>query len=104
MTGRLAGCLVVLLLAQHASAASEKVSMTIRGQTQALAFYPPSTGLLAKGTILMGSGDVGWVGLAVNLAGFLAAQGYAVIGINSRQYLASYTSRGRHVLPAEGHG
>jgi alpha-beta hydrolase superfamily lysophospholipase len=101
MTGRVIMCLWVLFVAQDVSAASEKVSMSIRGQTQTLAFYRPAAGVPVKGTILMGSGDVGWVGLAVDLAGFLAEQGYAVIGINARLYLASYTSRGKHVLPAE---
>jgi alpha-beta hydrolase superfamily lysophospholipase len=46
----------------------------------------------------MGSGDVGWVGLAVSMADELSAQGYLVIGINVRQYLAAFTSAKDHVL------
>jgi hypothetical protein len=40
----------------------------------------------------MGSGDVGWVGLAVDLSQFLSDKGYTVIGINVRQYLAAFTA------------
>ena len=44
----------------------------------------------------MGSGDVGWVGLAVSMAGELSAKGYIVIGVNARQYLAAFTSGRNH--------
>ena len=40
----------------------------------------------------MGSGDVGWVGLAAEMAEYLAGQGYLVVGINVRQYLSAFTS------------
>ncbi len=36
----------------------------------------------------MGSGDVGWVGTGVDVAKFLSAQGFVVVGVNVRQYLS----------------
>jgi alpha-beta hydrolase superfamily lysophospholipase len=41
------------------------------------------------------------MGLAVDLTGFLATQGYAVVGINSRQYLSTFTSGSTHVTPEQ---
>lgn len=87
-------------LVAHRAAASEKVPVTIRGKTFVLELYRPPHAT-PKGTILMGSGDVGWVGLAVDLAGFLSGQGYAVVGINSRQYLSTFTSGASHVTPEQ---
>jgi fermentation-respiration switch protein FrsA (DUF1100 family) len=49
----------------------------------------------------MGSGDAGWVGLAVRMSEFLADQGYLVVGFNVREYLASFTSGSRHVEIAD---
>ena len=89
----LAGALVT-----SGAAASEKIPATIRGKTFVLELYRPNRST-PKGTILMGSGDVGWVGLAVDLAGFLSGQGYAVVGINSRQYLATFSAGASHVTP-----
>ena len=90
-------CLAGALVGDRADA-SEKVPLTIRGKAFALELYRPVAGT-PKGTILMGSGDVGWIGLAVDLAGVLSGQGYAVVGINSRQYLATFTSGSSHVTP-----
>ena len=49
----------------------------------------------------MGSGDVGWVGLGVSMADDLSTQGYTVVGINVRQYLALFTSGQSHLLSSE---
>ncbi len=73
------------------SLASETYTFTVRGKALTLTVYRPSSGT-PRGTVLMGSGDVGWVGLAVDMAQFLAAQGYNTVGINMRQYLAAFTS------------
>ena len=45
----------------------------------------------------MASGDVGWVGLSVSLSQFLVERGYLVVGVNTRQYLAAFTSGKAHV-------
>lgn len=89
-----------MVIVADSAVASEKMPITIRGKAFVLELYRPA-GRTPRGTILMGSGDVGWVGLAVDLAGFLAGQGYAVVGINSRQYLATFTSSASHVTPEQ---
>jgi type IV secretory pathway VirJ component len=91
-----AACLAAALVA-HGADAGEAVSMTVRGKALTLQIYQPPSGVARKGTVLIGSGDVGWVGLAVDLAGFLSARGYVVVGINSRQYLSAFTAGASHV-------
>ena len=49
----------------------------------------------------MGSGDVGWVGLAVSLAEEFSDEGYVVVGINVRQYLSSFASGRSHLEAVE---
>jgi dienelactone hydrolase len=82
---------LALQLAPGTAFGSEPVSFPLRGKTFTLTVYRPAGGK-PKGTVLMGSGDVGWVGLATEMAEFLASQGYTAIGINVRQYLAAFTS------------
>ncbi len=96
---------LALQLAPAAASAYESLDFGVRGKTLTLAVYRP--GGAAKGTVFMGSGDVGWVGLAADMAEFLSGQGYTVIGINVRQYLAAFTA-GRVTLttkePPEDYG
>jgi type IV secretory pathway VirJ component len=79
--------------------APQHVELALRGKTITVSVYRP-TGT-PRGTIIMGSGDVGWVGLGVDMAGFLSAQGYVVAGVNVRQYLSVFTSGKNHVTEAE---
>lgn len=72
------------------AASSDRLDFPLRGKTLTLAVYRPAQAQ-PLGTILMGSGDVGWVGLAVDLSQFLSDKGYTVIGINVRQYLGAFT-------------
>jgi len=90
---------VATIASASAATASEKVDLSIRGKTVTVEIYSPRGS--SRGTIVMGSGDVGWVGLGVSMAEDLATQGYAVVGINVRQYLASFTSGQSHLQPAE---
>lgn len=78
----------------HASG-TRKLDWPLRGRDLSLTIYQPPSG--PKGTILMGSGDVGWVGLGPSMADELVAQGYLVVGINVRQYLAAFTDRQKHL-------
>lgn len=87
---------LALQLVPVAAPAYESLSVGVRGKTLTLAVYRPANGK-PKGTVFMGSGDVGWVGLAAEMSEFLSGQGYNVIGINVRQYLAAFTS-GRTTL------
>jgi fermentation-respiration switch protein FrsA (DUF1100 family) len=77
----------------------DRIDMPLRGRTMALTLYRPSG--TPKGTIVMGSGDVGWVGLAVSLAQQLSGQGYIVIGVNVRDYLSSFTTKAGHLTPPD---
>ena len=70
----------------------ETVQVTVRGRSVPLTLYTPAAGVTPRGTVVMGSGDVGWVGLAVTASEFLVARGYIVAGVNVRQYLATFTS------------
>jgi len=88
--------LVILSVAVPAQASgTRKVEWPLRGRDLTLTVYDPSSA--PKGTVLMGSGDVGWVGLGVSMAEDLSAQGYRVVGINVRQYLAAFTDRQNHL-------
>lgn len=86
----------LLLWASGANAATGvRVDMPLRGKTMALTVYRPSS--TARGTIIMGSGDVGWVGLAVSRAQELSTDGYAVVGVNVREYLSAFTVGTAHL-------
>jgi alpha/beta superfamily hydrolase len=83
---------VLLTPARPASATPEqRLDFLLRGKTLTISVYRSA---LAQplGTILMGSGDVGWVGLAVDMSEYLSDKGYTVVGINARQYLGAFTS------------
>ena len=85
-----------------ARAAEEHATVSVRGKPLALSVYQPhGSGPAVEGTIIMGSGDVGWVGLAASMAEFAAADGYIVVGINVRQYLAAFTNGHDHLAPAD---
>jgi dienelactone hydrolase len=89
-------CVAAAAIAWSTAAhAAEKVDIPVRGKTLTLTLYPSRT--QSRGTIVMGSGDVGWVGLAASMAEELAAQGYTVVGLNVRQYLAAFTSGASHL-------
>lgn len=100
---RVAIGVVVLCLGGHAGAearpAPVRVDMPLRGRTLALTIYRPDGS--PKGTIIMGSGDVGWVGLAASRAQELSVDGYLVAGVNVREYLSSFTTRSGHLEAAD---
>jgi type IV secretory pathway VirJ component len=87
------------LMLPGAAAAADRVDMPLRGRTLELTLYRPAG--TPRGTIIMGSGDVGWVGLAVSRAQELSADGYVVIGVNVREYLSAFTSKSEHLSPAD---
>ena len=81
--------------AQTRAAFGEKLTLQVRTKPLTLTIYRPATP--PKGTVFMGSGDAGWVGLAVRMSEFLVEQGYVVVGINVREYLSSFTAGALHV-------
>lgn len=95
-------CLLIALTssAVPVSAGSvQKVPFTLRSKALTLTVYRPDAA--AKGTVIMGSGDAGWVGLAVKTSEFLASQGYLVVGLNVREYLSTFTAGTQHVSPED---
>jgi fermentation-respiration switch protein FrsA (DUF1100 family) len=95
---RRAGLLLALLFVVSsigATAAAETLDVPVRGKTVSLTIYRPASP--PRGTILMGSGDVGWVGLAVSMAQQLNADGYLVAGLNVRQYLSTFAVGKSHL-------
>jgi alpha-beta hydrolase superfamily lysophospholipase len=75
---------------------TDRLDVPVRGKTITLTIYKPTAA--PRGTVIMGSGDVGWVGLAVSMAEELSARGFLVIGVNARQYLSAFTSGRDHLL------
>jgi type IV secretory pathway VirJ component len=96
------GVLVLSLPHDAAAVSGQRVDLPVRGRNVQLTVYrpaePPSRW---KGTIIMGSGDVGWVGLAVSMSEFLSNTGYVVVGLNVRQYLSVFTRGSRHLTAAD---
>lgn len=91
--------LVCMLVAARDAAAADRVDMPLRGHVMALTVYRP-TGA-PKGTVIMASGDVGWVGLAASRAQELSSDGYVAVGVNVREYLSTFTSKAGHLQPAD---
>ena len=91
--------LVLWILAAGSAMAADRVDMPLRGRIMALTIYRRADH--PKGTVIMGSGDVGWVGLAAARAQELSNDGYVVIGVNVREYLSVFTTKAGHLTPAD---
>jgi fermentation-respiration switch protein FrsA (DUF1100 family) len=91
--------LLVFSAAPGFAAASTSMDVPVRGKTLTLAVYRPAG--MPRGTIVMGSGDVGWVGLAVTMAEQLSGDGYIVAGLNVRQYLSAFCEGKSHLSEAD---
>jgi dienelactone hydrolase len=105
MTARLALCVAVSIAAAggHAGAVrGDKLDFPVRGRTLTLTVYRPVAA--PKGTVVMASGDVGWVGLAASVAEELSRAGYLVAGLNVRQYLSSFTQGTQHLVAQDVRG
>jgi dienelactone hydrolase len=77
----------------------DRIDMPLRDKAMALTLYRPAG--TPRGTVIMGSGDVGWVGLAVSQSQHLASEGYVVVGVNVRDYLSAFTTKTTHLAPAD---
>jgi len=98
---RVVASLVILLALvcvwPSAAAAAATESLTIRGCPQTLHLYGARGGPVA----IVTSGDGGWVHLGPDVAEFLAAQGYFVVGFDAKAYLAGFTSRSGPLRPGD---
>jgi len=90
-------CALLWLLVSTVLMAQSARPINFRGKVQLLQTYGPDRG----SPIILSSGDLGWAGLVVHVAEFLAAQGYRVIGLNSRAYLASFTTTNSALDPRD---
>ena len=93
---RLTAAAAALLLPLATGAAPRTESFTLRGQRQTLHVYGAPGGPVA----VVASGDGGWTHLAPDVADLLAGKGRLVVGLDSKAYLASFTS-GAATLRAE---
>jgi fermentation-respiration switch protein FrsA (DUF1100 family) len=64
-------------------------TLDIRGRPQELHLF----GDRGREPVVVSSGDGGWVHLAPEVAEFLAAQNFFVVGFDTRAYLTSFTDR-----------
>lgn len=74
----------------HAAPTAGTETFALRGVAQTLHLY----GAPGRPVAIVSSGDGGWVHLAPEVSEMLALAGYRVIGLDSKAYLASFTSRG----------
>ncbi len=88
--------IVSLLLSSQVLAASSRTeTIAIRGKDQSLTIYDPAAGSPQRPfQVIVTSGDLGWVGLSVDIAEHLQKAGYRTIGFNARAYLSSFTGKG----------
>jgi pimeloyl-ACP methyl ester carboxylesterase len=63
-------------------------SLTVRGKTLTLRTF----GTRGKPPVVVASGDGGWIHLGPHIASFLAARGFFVVGLDSKDYLTKFTT------------
>jgi hypothetical protein len=86
---RLMTVVVTLAFLTSPALAQESARVIVRGKPQTLTLY----GKRGSPPVLLTSGDLGWAGLVTHVAELLVQRGYFVVGVNSRTYLESFTSR-----------
>ncbi len=89
--------LLLAAFAPEAAIAQNAAGLVLRGKSQTLQLY----GSVGGGSIILTSGDLGWAGLVVHVAEFLAARGYYVVGFNSKAYLSSFTANDSSLRPQD---
>ncbi len=89
--------LLTMLLFLAGASTQSSGDASFRGKNQELHLY----GTIGARPVILSSGDLGWAGLVVHVAEFLAAHHYYVIGLNSRAYLAGFTSRNSSLDPRD---
>lgn len=93
-----AGLLAAALSALAGSAAPDtKTPLVIRGHQQKLHVSGPESGAPA----VVASGDGGWIHVGPDVASRLAAQGYFVVGFDSKAYLSGFTVGAKTLRPED---
>jgi hypothetical protein len=88
--------LLLCALVSTASGESQQ-TISIRGKEQQLHLLGPQNGV----PIILTSGDLGWAGLVVHVAELLSERGYCVIGLSSKAYLGSFTTKNSALNPRD---
>jgi pimeloyl-ACP methyl ester carboxylesterase len=84
------------------AASYSTATITIRGKTQSLVVYDPPPGAPRRPfQVIVTSGDIGWLGLPVDLAEYSQKLGFRTIGFNARAYLSSFSGRNEHLVERE---
>jgi hypothetical protein len=94
--GRIIVFAALLLIANSGNAQIRK-TINFRGNPQQINIY----GSPSNSPVILSSGDLGWAGLVVHVAELLSSRGYYVIGLNSKSYLASFTTKSSTLKPAD---
>jgi dienelactone hydrolase len=89
----LALCAAGICLGQQAALRPGANSVPVRGVAQSVYYYPGGAGAAQRPCVLFAPGDGGWRGFAVTMARQMAAWGYDVYGLDTKQYLESFTGR-----------
>ncbi len=89
-------------IAPGLGASYSTVAIRIRGRMQSLVVYDPPPGVPKRPfQVIVTSGDIGWVGLPVDLAEYSRKLGFRTIGFNARAYLSSFTGKNEHLEERE---
>jgi hypothetical protein len=86
---------MLTLLASGFSESQTEIS--IRGKSQRLYLY----GNRGSPPVILSSGDLGWAGLVEHVAEFLSGRGYFIVGVNSKAYLSSFTTKTSALNPQD---
>jgi type IV secretory pathway VirJ component len=81
------------------SFAEQSLTLTLRGKTQTVAFLPSPA--KHEKAILFLPGDGGWRGLAITIAQQISKWGYDVYGLDTKDYLTSFSQNGAKLKPEE---
>jgi hypothetical protein len=89
--------MIVAALVAVAALAGPTDEVTVRGRKQQLHLY----GRAGAPPVVLSSGDLGWAGLVVHVAELLASKGFRVVGVDSKAYLASFTTKAGALRPQD---
>jgi type IV secretory pathway VirJ component len=92
-----AAVLVCLIFSRVTSAGPASMTVKLDGKVQTLKAYRVEN---ASQAVILSSGDLGWAGFVVDVAEFLAGQRIAVLGLDSKAYLESFTIGSSSLDPA----
>jgi alpha-beta hydrolase superfamily lysophospholipase len=73
------------------------VSLTVRGKALTVRTF----GTRGRPPVVVSSGDGGWVHLGPHIAQVLAARGFFVVGVDSKEYLSKFTVETRTLAPSD---